>query len=100
MIDLITDEPIKIAASDRNELSCTLDTTIIMCNSKIDTKTHKAGFKGGGKLGSCPGASTTKGPPKKIDIFSYYYNCKCMEIIAFEGRQGPPIMIVPRASTY
>jgi len=24
-----------------------------------------AGFKGGDKLGSCPGASTTKGPPQK-----------------------------------
>jgi len=28
---------------------------------------NRAGFKGGreGKLGSCPGASTTKGPPQK-----------------------------------
>ena len=25
----------------------------------------RAGFKGGGKLGSCPGASTTNGPPQK-----------------------------------
>jgi len=26
---------------------------------------NRAGFKVGGQLGSCPGASTTKGPPKK-----------------------------------
>jgi len=25
----------------------------------------RAGFKGGGKLGNCPGASTTKEPPQK-----------------------------------
>jgi len=60
----------------------------------------RAGFKGG-KLGSCPGASTTKGPPQKyIDIgLLSYYNCKCMSIIAFEGGKRPPIMILPRAST-
>ena len=28
-------------------------------------QTDRAGFRGGGKLGSCPGASTTKGPPQK-----------------------------------
>ena len=27
--------------------------------------TGRAGLRGGGKLGSCPGASTTKGPPQK-----------------------------------
>jgi len=34
---------------------------------KVDLR--MAGFKGGGKLGSCPGAFTTKGPPQQKHFF-------------------------------
>jgi len=40
-------------------------------------------LRGGGKLGSCPGASTTKGPlQKNIDtgLLSYYYNCSAYKL--------------------
>jgi len=35
-----------------------------------------AGLKEGGKLGSCPGASTTKGPPQKIYDISFLHFLK------------------------
>ena len=48
------------------EMSCWGKGLDSVAHIQILTEKTRAGFKGGGKLGSCPGAaSTTKGPPQK-----------------------------------